>query len=101
MRTNVEWKFWGEHDPLWSVASIKGKEGESETPWTAEEFLAMGASDFADVRRHWDHYGRHTGRCVEIGCGSGRMTNQLARTFKSVLALDVSGHQIARAKQLL
>lgn len=101
MRTNAEWKSWGARDPLFAVASKEGKEAAGASPWTAEEFLAMGAADFADVRRHWEHYGLRPGRCVEIGSGSGRMTKQLAETFESVLALDVSEHQIARAKQLL
>src|SRR2546430_10137557 len=90
LRSNAEWQWLGEHDPLWSVATWHGKEAGNATAWTAEAFLALGASDFADVRRHWDHYGRRQGRCVEIGCGAGRMTSQLCRTFSSVLALDVS-----------
>src|SRR6266550_754074 len=101
MRTNAEWKAWGARDPLFAVAGKEGKEVAGATPWTVEEFLAMGAADFADVHRHWEHYGLHPGRCVEIGSGSGRMTLQLAHIFESVLALDVSEHQIARAKQLL
>ncbi len=101
MRTNAEWKYWGERDPLWSVATTAGKDRGGQTPWTAEEFLTMGAADFGDVLRHWQHYGLRPARCVEIGCGSGRMTKQLAVTFRSVLALDVSEHQIARAKELL
>jgi SAM-dependent methyltransferase len=101
MRTNAEWKYWGRQDPLWSVASWKGRESGSEAAWTEEEFLALGASDFADVLGHWRHYGFRPGRCVEIGCGSGRMTQQLALAFASTLALDVSEHQIARARELL
>jgi ubiquinone/menaquinone biosynthesis C-methylase UbiE len=83
------------------VATTEGKDRGGQTPWTAEEFLTMGAADFGDVLRHWQHYGLRPARCVEIGCGSGRMTKQLAVTFRSVLALDVSEHQIARAKELL
>ena len=30
------------------------------------------------------------GTCVEVGCGSGRMTAALAERFERVLALDVS-----------
>lgn len=101
MKTNAEWRYWGQHDPLWSVASWEGKDRKGEAPWTSDEFLSLGAADFADVLHHWQHYGVRLGRCVEIGCGSGRMTMQLSRVFKSVLALDVSEHQIHRAKQLL
>jgi SAM-dependent methyltransferase len=101
VNTNAEWKYWGKHDPLWSVASLEGKQSAGSAAWTAEEFLAMGAADFANVRRQWEHYGFRSGRCVEIGCGSGRMTKQLAATFASVLALDVSEQQIARAREII
>jgi len=101
VRTNVEWRYWGQHDPLWAVASFEGREKIGTKPWTPEEFLALGAADFADVSRQWEHYGMRRGRCVEIGCGAGRMTSALARTFDTVLAVDVSEHQVARARELL
>ena len=101
MRTNPEWKYWGRHDPLWAVASKEGREVGGPNPWTPEEFLALGASDFEDVLRHWTHYGVHPGRCVEIGSGAGRMTKPLAQVFDSVLALDISADQILRARELL
>ena len=101
MKSNKEWQSWGKTDPLWSVASWSGKQRGGPSPWTAEEFLALGAADFKDVRRHWEHFGLERGTCVEIGCGAGRMTAQLAATFANVVALDVSDDQIKLAKELL
>ena len=101
MRSNFEWKYWGVVDPLWSVAAWNGKEVGTASAWTPTEFLRLGELDFADVWRHWQHYGVAAGRCVEIGCGAGRMTLQLARHFTSVLAIDVSPGQIAKAKAIL
>ncbi len=101
MRSNAEWKYWGETDPFWSVAAWQGAEIGGARPWTAETFLALGESDFADILHHWRHYGIAPERCVEIGCGAGRMTSQLTKTFNQVLALDVSAAQIAKAKELL
>lgn len=101
MKSDKEWKSWGQHDPLWAVASWPGKERGGPSPWTSEEFLAVGAADFRDVRRHWEHYGLDRGTCVEIGCGAGRMTAQLASEFPSVVALDISADQIQLAKELL
>jgi SAM-dependent methyltransferase len=37
-------------------------------------------------------------RCLEIGCGTGRMTVPLGRQFKEVLAVDVSPMMIERAR---
>lgn len=58
-------------------------------------------SDFRDVLRHWQHFGFRPGTCVEIGCGAGRMTAQLAKVFAKIVALDVSEDQIRLARQLL
>jgi SAM-dependent methyltransferase len=38
------------------------------------------------------------GTCVEVGCGSGRMTAVLAERFDRVLALDVSPAMLERAQ---
>ncbi len=39
------------------------------------------------------------GTCVEVGCGSGRMTPHLADRFDRVIAVDVSPRMIARAEE--
>lgn len=101
MKSDREWKYWGSTDPLFAVASWKGKERGKPDAWTPEEFLNLGSSDMQDVLRHWKDYGLSKGKCVEIGCGSGRMTKFLAETFESVVAIDVSPDQIANAKKLL
>lgn len=86
---------------MYAVATIPGREHDSKTPWTADDFLAMGESDFREIALHWSHYGMGGNRCVEVGCGSGRMTKQLLTRFQTVLALDVSPDQVATAKRLL
>jgi SAM-dependent methyltransferase len=84
-------------DVLYDVLSWPEKRGS----WTEAEFYATGASDFADFKRHWEHYQPELGgACVEIGCGVGRITAQLAQTFSSVTALDVSADMIARARKV-
>ncbi len=51
----------------------------------------LGASDWADCERQWRHYQPDLGgRCIEVGCGAGRVTHALAATFLSVAAVDVS-----------
>lgn len=41
------------------------------------------------------------GLCVEVGCGPGRMTTELAGRFDRVLGLDVSPAMIERARPLV
>lgn len=101
MRSNREWVFWGKADPLWAVNSIRGKERGASSAWTEEDFLQSGTAYFDDVRRQWQNYGIGSTHCVEIGCGSGRITNQLLTVFDKVTALDVSPDQLETARRLL
>lgn len=97
--SNKEWKKWGETDPLYGVASWKNRNKGGEAPWTDEDFYKLGESDWIDFRRHWEMYGLNTESCLEIGCGAGRMTMQLASCFDRVHALDISDDMINYAKK--
>lgn len=96
--SNLEWKLWGRRDPLWAVAAWADRDRDGSTPWNDEEFYALGASDWEDFRRHWERYGLDRTAVVEIGCGAGRITRQLAKDFSSVLAIDVSDAMIEYAR---
>src|ERR687887_845859 len=58
---------------------------------------ARGAGELASL------FGRlgtdpHGGTCVEVGCGPGRMTGDLAARFDHVAAVDVSPAMLERAR---
>jgi ubiquinone/menaquinone biosynthesis C-methylase UbiE len=99
MKSNIEWKKWGELDPLFAVSTWPGKERGSHNAWTDEEFYQLGRLDWADFLRHWQQYGLNQGTCIEIGCGSGRITKQLGQCFQQVTGLDVSQHQLDYARK--
>jgi SAM-dependent methyltransferase len=100
LRTNAEWKDWGKNDPLFGVASWKNKEkGAGASAWTEDEFYSLGESDWQDFWERWKHYGVDTQSCIEIGCGAGRITKQLSRTFDQVYAVDVSADMIRMAER--
>ena len=99
LKSNAEWKLWGKDDPLWGVASWAGKQKNSASPWAEEEFYALGESDWRDFETHWQQYGLEKGSCLEIGCGAGRLTKQLAMSFNRVYAVDVSQHMIDLAQK--
>lgn len=101
LRSNREWIFWGEHDPLYAVATRPGKQIGGESPWSTDDFFATGQLYFADVRRQWQQYGSGSEHCVEIGCGAGRITRQLVAEFRRVTAVDVSRAQLDSARRLL
>lgn len=101
LQSNQEWIFWGKHNPMFAVATLPGKQVGGKAPWTVEELLEMGRMYFADVYQQWRQYGVGSEHCVEIGCGSGRITRQLCSNFHRVSGIDVSPEQLQTARQLL
>ena len=102
MRSTAEWRFWGRYDPMWAVATWEGRQRDGVRPWTIEDFRAAGQSDCADIICQWNQYGRvEGGTCIEIGCGSGRLTSALLDHFDRVFAIDVSADQIELARRVL
>jgi ubiquinone/menaquinone biosynthesis C-methylase UbiE len=99
LRSNQEWRQWGREDPLWGVVSWASKQKGGESAWTEKEFYALGESDCRDFFRHWRHYGVGLESCLEIGCGAGRLTKQLAYAFDRVYAVDVSEDMIRCARK--
>jgi ubiquinone/menaquinone biosynthesis C-methylase UbiE len=99
LRSNAEWKLWAKEDPLWGVAKIAGRSKDGPSPWTEKEFYALGESDWRDDLGHWRHYGINTKSCLEIGCGAGRITRQLVKSFDHVYAVDVSEQMINLARK--
>ncbi|MGD0791467.1 MAG: class I SAM-dependent methyltransferase, partial [Terriglobales bacterium] len=99
LKTNSEWLEWGRRDPLFGVSTWEGKNVDGAAPWTNAEFYALGASDWKDFNERWRKYGYTAGTFVEVGCGAGRITRQLASVFNHGHALDVSKDMIAYASK--
>jgi ubiquinone/menaquinone biosynthesis C-methylase UbiE len=98
MRSTEEWRARARRDPLHAVAAHPGTEGNR---WDKDEFYALGRSDWADFRTHWEQYaGPLSGTCVEIGCGAGRVTHALCLDFQKVIGLDVSEDMINLAREV-
>ena len=87
---------------MFAVATWNGREHDGPHPWTFDDLRAAGRSDCRDIMHHWNHYGRLDGGvCIEIGCGSGRLTSALVDHFDGVLGIDVSPDQVEVAKRVL
>jgi ubiquinone/menaquinone biosynthesis C-methylase UbiE len=108
VKSNVEWEKWAHHDPLYGIATRLGRSREGARPWTLSEFYEYGALNWSEYYPHWFRYGLDHRSCVEIGCGAGRITQQLVRCFESVYGVDISSemlkiaaHNVASVKFLL
>jgi SAM-dependent methyltransferase len=98
LRSSTEWEQLARQDPLYAVSAWPGKRGR----WGADEFYALGRSDWADFARHWRQYWPELGgRCLEIGSGAGRLTHALADDFEEVIGLDVSAEMIELARRVV
>ena len=78
----------------------------STTEWTDEEFFASGDRTLAEqILNDMGNIcqGRPPARMrvLEIGCGAGRVTRALAKTFGEVHAVDVSGEMVQQAAAAL
>jgi len=80
--SNIEWQAYGRAD------------------YGASHDLNMGAQEWAVLRSQLRQYGLDGyGAAVELGCGNGRLTNSVAREFRTVMALDISAERLARAQR--
>lgn len=95
--STADWIEWGKVDPLYAVATVKGRSLADERPWTDADFYALG-KDWDAFKARWQRYGVTGESCVEIGCGAGRLTHRIALDFKHVYGIDVSADQIAYAR---
>ena len=95
------WTALGHDKPHWSVLS-----SEQFLPEKIEEnrrnFYASGANDLKRIVAALERHGlspARLGRVVEYGCGVGRVTPHLAKTFAEVTAIDISSSHLAMAQE--
>src|ERR1700716_2111582 len=92
----VTWDTLGCEDPLWAVLSTPETRGNR---WQADEFFATGR---AEVGRLLDRIGElgiaipHE-RCLDFGCGVGRLSQALADHFDHVDGVDIASSMVALA----
>lgn len=73
-------------------------DSRSDDPW------GHLASDYERERYEWTIAalgGRHVGRALEVGCSLGMFTEMLAPHCDEVLAVDISGVSVSRARERL
>ena len=99
LKSNVEWKAWGRQDPYEGVLADELRAKHGPNPWNAKDFYAHGKYTWQICVSEWKKYGVSFKSCLEIGCGPGRITKELASYFTSVHALDISEDMINLAQK--
>jgi 2-polyprenyl-3-methyl-5-hydroxy-6-metoxy-1,4-benzoquinol methylase len=99
------WSNMGEHDPYRSVLTHDQYRIDRMRKQEAiDAFYETGRENVARMRTWLDRNGCSLpahGTCVDYGCGVGRVTLWLARTFKKVIAVDISESHIRLAREYL
>ena len=94
--TSRDWVAWGENDPYLAVMGYL----PDGRPWQEDDFYASGAIEWEAIERRWQRFGLARDRQIlDLGCGAGRLTAQMARTFPKVVGVDVSREQIELARR--
>jgi SAM-dependent methyltransferase len=89
---NRSWQHLGEQDPFWSVLTAPEYRGTPSAERIAE-FFASGKVEVARLQLALSRIGvalDGRGRCVEYGCGVGRVTRHLAPLFEHMMGVDIS-----------
>ncbi len=103
LRSHVQrtWMRLGQEAPHWSVLSSE-EYRPSNIAQTEDAFYGSGNQDLTMLlgvlaRHGYKPKDLHT--CFEFGCGLGRVTMPLSRTFKRVIACDISSSHLAVAQR--
>ena len=90
------WDEWGRRDPYWAIISRPDRRGNR---WDLDEFLRTGIDEIDALFGWLDELdvAVRRGRALDFGCGVGRLTQALARTFDECDGVDIAPSMIERA----
>jgi SAM-dependent methyltransferase len=92
------WEALGETDPMFGVLSDPTKFGGK---WSVDEFFETGRAHVHNLFRILNarHVAFDRGRCLDFGCGVGRLTIPLAESFEHTIGVDVARSMIEPARR--
>jgi 2-polyprenyl-3-methyl-5-hydroxy-6-metoxy-1,4-benzoquinol methylase len=100
-RYQEDWETNARIDAKWSVLTLAGKLGEG---WDDRDFFDIGVREIAEVFRFMEKTGiRAVGalplaRCLDFGCGVGRITQALAAQIPEAYGIDISDSMLRQAQ---
>ncbi len=93
------WNEWGRRDPYWAIISRPDRRGNL---WDLDEFLQTGIDEIDGLLAWLAELGIavRPGRALDFGCGVGRLTQALARTFSNCDGVDIAPSMIRLAEEI-
>jgi 2-polyprenyl-3-methyl-5-hydroxy-6-metoxy-1,4-benzoquinol methylase len=92
------WETLGREDPLWAILSHPSKRNNR---WDTEEFFRTGQDEIEKLLLNLDRrgLGLKMGRCLDFGCGVGRVSQALCTHFASVDGVDIAQTMLDEARK--
>jgi SAM-dependent methyltransferase len=97
------WSMLGDEEPYWSVLALENFKKRNMGK-DLESFYATGQMDVSNLKLFYERNSILTSRplrCLEYGCGVGRVTRWLAEAFDEVVAYDISPKHLRIAREYL
>jgi ubiquinone/menaquinone biosynthesis C-methylase UbiE len=91
-----KWDKYGKVDPLWTILTYEGKEGNN---WDEDEFFQTGKEEISGVMKSVNELNHPLtkGKALDFGCGVGRLSQALAEEFDEVVGVDIAPSMIELA----
>lgn len=100
MSTDTDWENWGKDDPYFGVLSSDEYHAANLNEESRVKFFLSGEKYIGEIlgniRNHLDRDYRPE-RCLDFGCGVGRLVIPLGDLCHKVIGVDVSDHMLAEA----
>jgi len=90
------WHGFGEMNPLWAILTT----GPDPSTWDVDAFFETGQQQIADLMQQVQafDYPTHWRRCLDFGCGVGRLTQALCPYFDHAHGVDIAASMIDLAR---
>lgn len=94
-----DWDALGRIDPMWAVLT---HDDRRDRGWDEEAFFATGRAEIAGVVADLERLGlpARRERCLDFGCGVGRLTQALAAHFTRCDGVDIAPSMLEAARRL-
>jgi SAM-dependent methyltransferase len=92
------WEAWAQVDPYWAILSEPEHKGGK---WDLDAFFQSGVEEIGLLLGQLDERNIKVarGRCLDFGCGAGRLSQALAEQFDHVDGVDISETMVQLARQ--
>ncbi|MBV9670067.1 MAG: methyltransferase domain-containing protein [Acidobacteriales bacterium] len=99
-KLKTDWEHLAATDPLWAILTDHQRAGRQ---WNIDDFMATGTREIDRVLAHLASRNLlpdPSSSALDFGCGVGRLTQPLARRFRSAVGIDISSPMVAKAQAL-